>query len=119
VYGDRARVAVVAAATSTPPHGAATWTHQAIAEGGAATRIGRILADLDLEPHKVTGWPTHRDTPEFWERAKDICDLYRHSAEGAVVLSIDEKTVIATRSRKHSGRPAAPRQELARPSSPA
>ncbi|MFE2500210.1 IS630 family transposase [Streptomyces scopuliridis] len=116
VYTDLARVAVVAAATSTPPHGAATWTHQAIAERVAATvsavispsHVGRILADLDLKPHKVTGWLTRRDTPEFWERAKDICELYRNPPEGAIVLSIDEKTAIAACSRKHPGRSAVP-----------
>ncbi|MGW9135177.1 helix-turn-helix domain-containing protein [Streptomyces sp. NPDC055681] len=72
VHGALARVAVVAAATSTPPDGAATWTHQAIAERFADTvfavispsHVGRILADLDLKPHKVTGWLTRRDTPE-------------------------------------------------------
>ncbi|MFE9250793.1 IS630 family transposase [Streptomyces sp. NPDC007088] len=115
IYDDVTRVAVVAAATQTPPDGAATWSHQAIAEQVADTvfvavspsQVGRILADLDLKPHKVTGWLTRRDTPEFWERARDICALYRDPPEGAMVLSIDEKTAIAAHSRKHPSRPAA------------
>jgi hypothetical protein len=37
-----------------------------------------------------------------------VCDLYRHPPEGVVVLSVDEKTAIAARSRRHSGRPARP-----------
>ncbi|MEU0436196.1 IS630 family transposase [Streptomyces sp. NPDC006290] len=73
-------------------------------------RVGRILADLDLKPHRVRGWLTRRDTPDFWERVADVCDLYRNPPEGAVVLSIDEKTAIAARSRRHPGRPAAPRR---------
>ena len=116
VYDDRVRVAIVAAATSAPPHPQATWTHRAIAERVAGTvfatvspsQVGRILADLDLKPHKVRGWLTRRDTPEFWQRAEHICDLYRTPPPGAVLLSIDEKTAIAARSRKHPGRPATP-----------
>ncbi|MCY0963509.1 IS630 family transposase [Streptomyces sp. H27-H5] len=115
-YGDLVRIAVVAAATAEVPDGAATWTHVAIAEQVrgtvfapvSASWAGRVLADLDLKPHKVTGWLTRRDTPDFWERARDICELYRNPPAGAVVLSIDEKTAIAARSRKHPAQPATP-----------
>ncbi|MEV6675229.1 IS630 family transposase [Streptomyces sp. NPDC051162] len=115
-YDELVRIAVVAAATSPVPDGAASWSHAAIAERVAATVsapvspawAGRVLADLDLKPHKVTGWLTRRDSPEFWERARDICELYRNPPQGAVVLSIDEKTAIAARSRKHPTRAAAP-----------
>ncbi|WP_329303905.1 helix-turn-helix domain-containing protein [Streptomyces sp. NBC_00659] len=101
-YDDLVRVAVVAAATSTPPGPAATWTHAAIATRVASTvlapisasQAGRILAGLDLKPHKVTSWLTRRDTPDFWDRARDICGLYRNPPTGAIVLSIDEKTAI-------------------------
>ncbi|MEU3734179.1 IS630 family transposase [Streptomyces sp. NPDC033538] len=115
-YGGLVRIAVVAAATSEVPDGADTWTHAAIAERVATTVLapvsaawaGRVLADLDLKPHKVTGWFTRRDTLEFWERARDICELYRNPPHGAVVLSIDEKTAIAARSRKHPTSRATP-----------
>jgi len=115
-YGPLVRVAVVAAATSAPPHPEATWSHRAIAAQVAdtvfatisASQVGRILADLDLKPHRVRGWLTRRDTPDFWDRVADVCDLYRDPPEGAVVLSIDEKTAIAARSRRHPGRPAGP-----------
>ncbi|MFE2745800.1 IS630 family transposase, partial [Streptomyces scopuliridis] len=72
------------------------------------SQVGRILAGLDLKPHKVRGWLTRRDNPQFWERAADICNLYLNPPNDAVVLSIDEKTAIAARSRKHPGRPAGP-----------
>lgn len=108
-YDDLVRVAVVAAATGTPPAPAATWTHAAIAAQVAGTvfapisasQVGRILADLDLKPHRVTGWLTRRDTPDFWERVKDICALYRNPPAGATVLSIDEKTAIQARERRY------------------
>lgn len=93
-----------------------TWSHRAIAQRVASTcfasvsasQVGRILADLDLKPHKVRGWLTRRDTPDFWQRAADVCTLHLEAPEGAVVLSIDEKTAIAVRSRRYSGRPARP-----------
>ena len=115
-YGPHVRVAIVATATSAPPHPEATWSHRAIAAQVAGTcfapvsasQVGRILADLDLKPHKVRGWLTRRDTPDFWERAADVCALYLNPPEGAVVLSVDEKTAIAARSRRYPGRPAAP-----------
>ncbi|WP_405692463.1 hypothetical protein [Streptomyces sp. NBC_00057] len=56
------------------------------------SQVGRILADLDLKPHQVRGWLTRRDTPGFWQRAADICDLFLTPPDGGVVLSIDEKT---------------------------
>ncbi|MFJ9033375.1 IS630 family transposase [Streptomyces sp. NPDC102274] len=116
LYDSRVRLAVVASATSAPPHPESTWTHRTIATVVAETtsaaispsQVGRILADLDLKPHKVRGWLTRRDNPQFWERAADICNLYLNPPNNAVVLSIDEKTAIAARSRKHPGRPAGP-----------
>ena len=39
----------------------------------SASQIGRILAADDVKPHRVQGWLTRRDTPEFWERAADVC----------------------------------------------
>jgi transposase len=116
LFGPQLRMAVVAVATSAPPYPESTWSHRAIATrlagtvptGISASQVGRILADLDLKPHRVRGWLTRRETPDFWQRAADICDLYRHPPQGAVVLSIDEKTAMAARSRRHPGRPAQP-----------
>ena len=114
--GQRERIAVVAVATSAPPGPQATWSHRLIAERLAAvenitvsaSQVGRILAQADVKPHKVRGWLTRRDDPGFWDRAGDICDLYLNPPAGAVRLSIDEKTAIAARSRKHPTIPAAP-----------
>ncbi|WP_051740757.1 IS630 family transposase [Streptomyces xylophagus] len=116
VYGPQVRVAVVAAATSPPPHPESTWSHRKIAAQVAGTvftanspsQVGRILADLDLKPHRVRGWLTRRDTPDFWQRAADVCNLYLSPPEGAVVLSVDEKTAIAARSRRHLGQAPPP-----------
>ncbi|MEU1600519.1 hypothetical protein ABZ468_49180 [Streptomyces sp. NPDC005708] len=65
-----------------------------------ASRIRRILADLDLEPHKVR-WPSRRDIAYLWERAKDTCELYRGPPAGAIVLSVGGKAAIRARERRH------------------
>jgi len=113
--GQVERIAVTAVATSCRPGPAAIWTHAAIAAalaqqaiGVSASQVGRILAEADLKPHKVRGWLNRRDDPAFWDRAADICELYLNPPPGAMVLSIDEKTAIAARSRKHPDIPAAP-----------
>jgi len=80
----------------------------------SASQIGRILAADELKPHRVDGWLTRKDTPEFWERAADVCGLYLSPPENAVVLSIDEKTGIQAKSRKHptqSARPGRPARQ--------
>ena len=75
--------------------------------GISASQIGRILADLDIKPHRVRSWITRPQDPGFWERAADICGLYLIPPTGALVLSVDEKTGIGARSRtRPTTRPA-------------
>ncbi|MCW2642055.1 MAG: family transposase [Dactylosporangium sp.] len=76
--------------------------------GISAAQVGRILAGLDLKPHRVRGWLTRPKDPQFFVKATEVCDLHLNRPAGSVVLSVDEKTAIAARSRKHSGRPARP-----------
>ena len=57
---------------------------------------------MDLKPHLVRGWLTRPDDPDFAARAIDVCGLYLHRpGDNALVLSVDEKTAIAARSRRH------------------
>lgn len=115
-YDAQARLRIAALATSAPPQPESTWSHARIAQQMAeqygtpisASHVGRILTDADLRPHRVRGWLTRKDDPLFWSRAADVCQLYLHPPAGAVVLSIDEKTAIAARSRKHAAQPCAP-----------
>ena len=113
VYGHDERVKVVARATSAPPEHVSHWSHDLLARdmaamGISASQIGRILADLDIKPHKIRSWLTRSDDPEFWDRVADVCGLYLSQPLNALVLSIDEKTAIQARSRKHPTRPATP-----------
>ncbi len=116
VYGPTERLVLMAKVTEEHPVVDSQWSHSelhvAMAASGigiSASQIGRILA-ADVKPHRVEGWLTRRDTPEFSERAADICGLYLNPPENAVVLSIDEKTSIEVKSRKHPTKPVRPGQ---------
>jgi len=107
------RLKVIAAATAVPPGADTVWSHRLLAEhlselGISASQIGRILAGADLKPHLVRGWLTRPADPEFFDKAAEVCALYKTCPPGALVLSIDEKTGITARSRKHPDRPGTP-----------
>ena len=63
----------------------------------------RILAAGELRPHRVRGW-LHSPDSQF----RVISDLYLHPPEGAVVLSIDEKTGMQALEPRFPDRPADP-----------
>jgi transposase len=107
------RLKVIAAATAVPPGADSTWSHRLLAEhladlGISASQIGRILRGSDLKPHLVRGWLTRPADPQFFDKAAALCALYRTCPPNAVVLSVDEKTGITARSRKHPDTPARP-----------
>ena len=125
VYGHDERLRIVATVTEEPPDPASHWSHSQLAQalsdiGISASQIGRILADLDIKPHRVRSWITRPDDPGFWERAADICGLYLVPPPNALVLSVDEKTGLPARSRTRPttqparGRPARQEHEYAR-----
>ncbi|WP_274918823.1 IS630 family transposase [Streptomyces sp. WZ-12] len=76
--------------------------------GNSASQAGRILAALQVKPHRVRGWLTRPADPQFFSKAAEVCDLYRTCPPRSVVLSVDEKTAMAARSRKHPDRPPGP-----------
>ena len=110
-YGPDVRLRIVAAATSVPPEGTSVWTHALIAgqladTGISVSQAGRILADLDLRPHKVRGWLNRRDNEQFWAQAAAVCDVYLRPPPDTVVVCIDEKTGIQAKYRKYPERRA-------------
>ncbi len=110
-YGPDVRLQIAATVTSAPPDGVSAWTHPLIAAQLAGTGIsvsqtGRILAGLDLRPHKVRGWLNRAGDEQFWAQAAAVCEVYLRPPPGTVVICIDEKTGIQAKHRKHPGRPA-------------
>jgi transposase len=75
------------------------------------SHLQRILQAGDVRPHRVRQW-LHSPDPQFREKVNAICELYRRTPQGSVVLSIDEKTGIQAIERKHADR--APRPGRAR-----
>jgi transposase len=125
VYGHDQRLRILATVTQEPPDPASHWSHRQLAQalsdiGISASQIGRILADLDIKPHRVRSWITRPQDPGFWERTVDICGLYLVPPTGALVLSVDEKTGMPARSRTRPtsrpapGRPSRPEHEEVR-----
>jgi transposase len=120
-YGPSARLAVIAVATSLPPDGESQWSQAMIAshlrERGlaiSAATVGRVLAEARVRPHKVRGWLNRADDPAFWIRAGAVCRLYLAPPPGSVLISVDEKTGIQAKSRKHPGTPARPGRDARR-----
>jgi len=94
-YGHDERLRVFRTACSPPPQGETHWTVRALA---AAVGIGKsqthaILAEADLKPHQVRSWLQSID-PEFETKQTEVCGLYLDPPEGAIVVSIDEKTSV-------------------------
>src|ERR1035441_1679134 len=120
-HGPSARLAVLAVATSVPPEGESQWSQRGIAihlgERGlaiSAATVGRVLGEARVRPHKVRGWLNRADDPSFWLRAGQVCRLYLNSPPGTVLISVDEKTGIQAKSRKHPQIPARPGQDARR-----
>lgn len=114
-HGPSARLAVVAVATSIPPDGESQWSQRGIAvhlgERGlviSPATVRRVLAEAKVRPHKVRGWLNRADDPGFWVRAGAVCRLYLNPPPGTMLISVDEKTGIQAKSRKHPEIPARP-----------
>jgi transposase len=121
MHGPSARLAVIAVATSVPPEGESQWSRPLIAghlhDRGlaiSASTVSRVLAEAKVRPHKVRGWLNRADDPSFWIRAGQVCRLYLDPPPGAVLVSIDEKTGIQAKSRRHPVIPARPGRDARR-----
>ena len=76
--------------------------------------MGRVLAEAKVRPHKVRGWLNRADDDTFWLRAGQVCRLYLDPPPGTVRISVDEKTGIQAKSRKHQDTPARPGRDARR-----
>jgi hypothetical protein len=101
------RIAVISLATSQtedhdrPVNGwtldeiAATILHEAHAETISRSTVQRILAEVDLKPHKSVYWLNSHD-PDFEAIAQEVCGLYVQAPtfyqHGRLLLCTDEKT---------------------------
>lgn len=70
------------------------------------SEIGRILRDADIRPYNFSMW-LHSPDPDIHAKAELVCDTYARIADGATVLSMDEKTGIQALSRRFETRACA------------
>jgi transposase len=116
IYGPAEQLAIVATATQQTPEADSHWSHRLLAAtldeqiGISAAQIGRVLKALSIKVHRVRGWLNRPADPDFAAKAAAVCDLYLNPPPNTVLLSLDEKTSIQAKSRKHPTRPAAPGQ---------
>ena len=99
----RIRARILAATRTTPPAdiGLSHWSSREMAklikrtEGVTVSHnyVAKLWRENDLKPHQTGTFKVSRD-PAFAEKVADVVGLYLDPPEGAVVLSIDEKTQI-------------------------
>lgn len=104
-------MAAIATSERDPTDPVATWSYFEVADElgrrgiqVSVSQVWRILRAMDIDLSKVRGWLNRRDDPDFWDRVRDICGLYLNPPERALVLSVDEKTSMQAKQRKHRDR---------------
>lgn len=108
-YGHDRRLAVFTTACAPPPAGETHWTVRSLAAavGIGKSQVHAILDQADLKPHQVRSWLTSLD-PDFETKQAEVCGLYLNPPEGAIVVSLDEKTSIQAKEPVRPTIPAAP-----------
>ncbi len=78
-----------------PRDGATHWSTRQMARetGIGQNSIVRIWHAFGLQPHRQETFKLSKD-PQLIEKVHDICGLYLHPPERAVVLAVDEKSQI-------------------------
>lgn len=119
VHGAETRAKLIALACTRPaetPEGLRRdrWTHRELAErvGMSESQAHEILRAAEIKPHLLEQWVMSELGPDFDTQAATVCGLYLDPPEGALVVSIDEKTGIQAKA------PARPDLQ-ARPGKPA
>jgi transposase len=101
VHGAETRAKLIALACTRPaetPEGLRRdrWTHRELAErvGMSESQAHEILRKAEIKPHLLEQWVMSELGPDFDAQAATVCGLYLDPPEGALVVSIDEKTGI-------------------------
>jgi len=86
------------------------WTYAELGAevGMSASQAQVILSRAQIKPHLTEYWIMSEFSPEFDERAAEVCGLYVDPPENVLVVSIDEKTGIQAKAPTEPDRPAAP-----------
>lgn len=101
--------AVVVTTLEEIPKNATHWSRKSMAEhsGLSKSTVGRIWRKFQLKPHLSDSFKLSTD-PLFVEKVYDVVGLYFDPPEGAVVLSVDEKSQIQALDRSQPVLPIMP-----------
>jgi transposase len=93
----------------SPPADATHWSVRSMAAhaGVSKTKVQLIWAARGLKPHLVDTLKLSND-PRFEEKLVDVVALYMDPPQGAVVLSVDEKSQIQALDRTQPSLPMKP-----------
>lgn len=98
--GDDKVEEVVVRTLETTPKGATHWSTRTLAKQVGVSReaVGRIWRAFGLKPHHADTFQLSRD-PHFVEKVRDVVGLYMDPPDGALILSVDEKTQVQALNR--------------------
>ncbi len=100
---------VLVATLESTPENATHWSRAKMAKrsGLSESTIGRIWRTFELKPHRTDTFKLSTD-PLFVEKVYDVVGLYLNPPEGAVVLSVDEKSQVQALARSQPAFPMMP-----------
>ena len=97
---------IVRLTTQEKPAAATHWSTRVLAQvaGVSAATVGRIWRAHGWKPHRVKSFKLSNDA-RFAEKLEDVVNLYLHPPQGALVISVDEKSQIQALERTQPGLP--------------
>jgi len=110
-YTREDRDRLVALTMGPPPDGTTHWSVRRMAQrsGMSPSTVHRIWRELGYKPHQTETFKFSTD-PALEAKIRDVVGLYLDPPDGAIVLSVDEKTQIQALDRTQPHLPMRPGQ---------
>jgi transposase len=110
-YTREDRDRLVALTMGPPPDGTTHWSVRRMAQrtGMSPSTVHRIWKELGYKPHRTETFKFSTD-PALEAKIRDVVGLYLDPPDGAIVLSVDEKTQIQALDRTQPLLPMRPGQ---------
>jgi transposase-like protein/transposase len=110
-YTREDRDRVMALAMGPPPEGLTHWSVREVARrtGMSPATVHRLFSERGLQPHRTETFKFSTD-PALESKVRDVVGLYLDPPDGAIVLSVDEKTQIQALDRTQPLLPMRPGQ---------
>jgi transposase len=110
-YTREDRDRVQALAMGPPPEGTTHWSVREVAKRTAMSpaTVHRLFQERGIQPHRTETFKFSTD-PALEAKVRDVVGLYLDPPEGAIVLSVDEKTQIQALDRTQPMLPMRPGQ---------